>query len=262
MSQSETYEAQHLKREVTSLHAKPNNIEIDAQKTIKAYDKAFAEKGIQATSKRDYPRSGVGYRQVQRLIQYDSIVKRDKGITKKIISMTVQPVTIDKQQKYALYYHGHYVGFDAWDNEIWCSFTEGFHYKPKIQFVPTDLVNPFDSKTGERRGSYKPIGYSLVHDIFIPESPKERRKFLEKLIKDLDVSNCVYSYRVANPENDHASHHGEISFNNLCDLTFTQLEELQTKLYYKDSSGSLRDKDNLRVQYDPSTKKVESLGER
>ena len=262
MSLNETYEIQQLKREVTSLHAKPNNIEIDAQKTIKAYDKAFAEKGIQATSKRDYPRTGVGYRQVQRLLQYDSIVKKDKGITKKIQSMTVQPITIGKEKKYAVYFSGHYIGFDAWDNEIWCPFTEGFHYKPKLQFVATDIGNPFDSKTGERKGTYQAVGYSLVHDIYAPESPKERRKFLEKLIKDLDVSNTVYSYRVANPENNHGSNHGEISFNNLCDLTFTQLEELQTKLYYKDSSGSLRDKDNLRVQYDPSTKKVECLGDR
>lgn len=54
--------------------------------------------------------------------------------------MVVQPDTIEGKTKYALYYHGRYVGFDAWDSEIGCPFAEGFHYKPKRQFVPLDVM--------------------------------------------------------------------------------------------------------------------------
>jgi hypothetical protein len=144
--------------------------------------------------------------------------------------------------------HGQYVGFDAWDNEIAASFSEGYHFKPRLQFLATDLVNPFDPKTGERRGIWRPVDRLIVHDLFIPEDPKQRRKFLEKLVKDMDVSNCTFSYRRANPDNNHSSIHSDIGFNNICDLNVTQLQELSEKAYYKDSSGNLYDKDGYIVR--------------
>lgn len=250
MSEQSTFEKQYQKKELSTISGKPNNIQIDAIKTKKAYDKAYAEKGIVPTSKTDYPRSGQGYRAIQRLLQFDHIVQPKKGIKKIVNTMVVQPVTVDKQKKYALYMHGRYEGVDAWDSPIGCGFSEGFHYSPKLQFVVTDIAKPFDEKTGERRGEYRPVGYSIIHDIFIPENPKERRKFLENMIKEknLIIDNCVFSYRQANPDNHHASNHGQISFNNLCDLTFDQLAELQEKTYYKDGSN-LYDKDGYTVKY-------------
>jgi hypothetical protein len=259
MSQDESFEIRQNKKELTSLHSKPNNIEIDAIKTIEAYDKAFAEKGVSATSKRDYPRKDNAYRTVQRLLQYDSIVQKDKGIKKKIDSMVVQPVTIDGIKKYALYYNGVYMGFDAWDNEIHCVFASGYHWCPRMQFTSSDSAHHFDPATGERRGSYKAVGKIIVHDIFIPEAPKERKKWLDNFIKekDLDITNTRFYYRQANPDNHHGTTHSGISYDNLCNLTFDQLNDLSTKTYYRDDSGRLKDKDGIIVSYDPSTNKLE-----
>jgi hypothetical protein len=249
MSELETQEIKHLKRELQTIHGKPQNIEISALKTIKAYDDAYAEKKMQAISKRDYPRSVQGYRACQRLLQFDAIVKPD-SIRTVVNSMIFQPVTINNEKKYALYYTGQYYGLDAWESEIGITFNEGYYFKPKLVFKVFDVGNPYDSKTGEKRGNWVAEGYSVIHDILVPENPKERRKFIEKLIKDrgLDVTNCVFSYRLASPNNDHGGVHGQISYNNLCDLTVTQLEELQTKTYYKDSSGNLMDKDGYRIR--------------
>ena len=73
------------KAELGSIYGKPKNIEIPALRTIEAYKEAYRQKGMVPTGKDDFPRSDVGYRQVQRLLKFDSIVKKDKGI-KKVIS--------------------------------------------------------------------------------------------------------------------------------------------------------------------------------
>jgi hypothetical protein len=205
-------EQKAIQKEVKGLHSKPNNIEISALKTIEEYDKAYAERKVQATSKRDYIRTGMGYRACQRLLAWDSIVHPEKQKIRTVVnSMILQPVTIDGKRKFAIYWHGSYVGIDGFDSEIYVSFSTGYHYKPKLQFMVTDIAKPFDPQTGERRGRWEPVGYSYVHDIFVSENPKQRRKDIEKLIKtkDLDITNTTFSYRLANPANDHSSHHGE-----------------------------------------------------
>jgi hypothetical protein len=223
---SQTAEEIQNKRELNSLTGKPQHIQIDALKTKQAYDDAYKAKGIVATSKRDYPRSGQGYRQIQRLLQFDHLINISKGKIRTVVNtMTVQPVTVEGKKKYALYYQGQYIALDSWGSEISHTFTTGYHYAPELQFGVTDVANPFDPKTGERKGSWKAVGFTYEHDIFIPEEPKERRKFLQNLTKDMDVSNCVFSYRQASPTNNHQSNHGQISFNNLCDLTFEQEQE-------------------------------------
>jgi hypothetical protein len=257
MSEDETKEKRYLQKELKAIHGKPNNIQIDALKTIEAYDKAYNDKKVAPTSKRDYPRSDVGFREVQRLLQFDAIVKPEKGIKKVINSIIVQPVTIEGKRKYALYMHGQYIAFDAWDNEIGNVFSEGYYYKPKLQFVATDRINKFDPSTGELRGSYKPAGKIIEHTIFIPEAPKERKKWLDDFTKDLDISNCQFSFRQPSADNLHSSMHSTISYEILTSLTFDQITELTTKNYYKDDKNRLRDKDNILLEYDPSTNKLE-----
>jgi hypothetical protein len=257
MSELESQEIRSLKRELTTLHSKPINIAVDACKTIEAYDLAFSAKQVQATSKRDYPRSDNGYRAVQRLLQFDAIIKPDKGITTKIDSLVIQPVTENNEKKYALYYHARYVGYDAWDNEIGSVFSNGYHWRPKLQFTAFDVGSPFDPQTGERRGSYKPQGKIIIHDIFVPENPKERKKWLEDFVKDKDVTNTVFSFRQPSFDNLHSGMHSQVSFENLCNLTFDQLIELTTKNYYKDNSGNLTDKDGYKVRF--NNDKIESM---
>ena len=45
-------------------------------------------------------------------------------------------------------------------------------------------------------------------------------------------------------------------------MSIKQLGELQNKNYYADDAGVIRDKTGQRVAYDPSSKKVESVGGR
>jgi len=47
-----------------------------------------------------------------------------------------------------------------------------------------------------------------------------------------------------------------------CDLSLEQLGQLQQKNYYRSDDGMLYDKDNVRVEYDPSTKKLEKTDKR
>ena len=250
MSGSE-FEQEHNEQELQSIAGKPKNVEISALRTIEAYKESYRQKGMVPSSKDDYPRSDVGYRQVQRLLKFDSIVKKEKGIKKVIRSMVVQPVTVEGKTKLALYYTGEYIGKNAWDNEIYCSFNQGYYFKPKLQFVVVDTANPFDPQTGEKRGTYKPAGYSYEHYIFVPEEPKARRKFLEELIKEspgTEIANCIFSFRQPNYDNNHTSQHDNVSWNNFCDLSVEQLSELQSKRYYKEGPN-LKDKDGYVVSY-------------
>ena len=252
MSSSE-YEQEHNQQELQSISGKPRNVEISALRTIEAYKEAYREKGIVPTSKDDFPRSDVGYRQVQRLLKFDSIVKKDKGIKKVIRSMVIQPVTVEGKTKLALYYSGGYIGKNAWDDEIYCSFNEGYYYKPKLtsQVVNTGKTKEDFDENGERRRIWKPVGYTYEHYIFLSEQPKERRKFLEELIKEspgTEIANCIFSFRQSNYDNNHTSQHDNVSWNNFCDLNIDQLSELQGKRYYKEGSN-LKDKDGYVVSY-------------
>jgi hypothetical protein len=82
--------------------------------------------------------------------------------------MVRQPVTVfDKngkpQVKDALYYSGYYYGQDKHGNDLGAEFNEGWYKKPKLTFTYTDAANPFDPKTGERRGEYKATGKTIEH---------------------------------------------------------------------------------------------------
>ncbi len=55
---STTLEKEYNDAEIASITGKPKNVEIAGLKTIEAYKKAYAEKGIVPTGKNDYPRSG------------------------------------------------------------------------------------------------------------------------------------------------------------------------------------------------------------
>ena len=196
----------------------------------------------------------MGYRQVQRLLKFDSIVKKEKGIKKVIKSMVIQPVTVEGgKTKLALYYSGDYIGYDAWDSEIYCSFNEGYYFKPRLTsiLVNTGLTRKDFDENGERRRTWKAAGHTYEHDIFVPEEPKARRKFLEKLIEESPgtyTTNCIFSFRQPNYDNNHSGKHNNASWNNFCDLTVQQLGELQDKAYYKDASN-LKDKDGITVNY-------------
>ena len=77
------------------------------------------------------------------------------------------------------------------------------------------------------------------HYIFLPEEPKARTKFLQDLIKNTpgtSTQNCIYSFRQSNYQNSHTGKQDNISWNNLCNLSFEQLASLQNKGYYKEGS--------------------------
>jgi hypothetical protein len=56
---------EHNKLKLASITGKPNHVEIAALKTIEAYKEAYRDKGVVPTSKNDFARGEVGYRQVQ-----------------------------------------------------------------------------------------------------------------------------------------------------------------------------------------------------
>ena len=243
MSETSEFEREYNSRELTGISGKPQNIEIAALKTLEAYKKEYAIHGVVPTGKDDYPRSDVGYRQVQKLLEFDRIVRPEKGIKLKIHTMTVQPITLENgETKHAIYYSGQYEGYDAWDNEIHCSVNTGYFYSPKMrgEVVNTGItIHDFD-EAGERRRIWKAVGHKFEHYLFLEQNPKQRKIQLEKLFKDAgsNPQHCVFNFRQSNPDNNHASKHGPISWTQFCDLTFQQMAELQDKRYYSDDKGA------------------------
>jgi hypothetical protein len=180
--------------------------------------------------------------------------------------MVRQPVTVFNKQgnpevKDALYIRGSYYGVDKRGNDLpSAEFYEGFYRKPKLSFVYTDTTAPYDPKTGERSGQYKAVGFTFEHYIYLPEDKKERRAFLEDIVKNATgtyINNIQCYYRNPSANNDHSGTHGHIGWDNLCDLSIQQLGQLQGNRYFTDDEGIIRDGSRQRVQYDPSTKKVE-----
>lgn len=187
--------------------------------------------------------------------------------------MVRQPVTIfDKtgkvQIKDALYYRGQYRGYDKRDVEIGAPFEEGYYKKPKLVFNFVDAAKPYDEVTGEKRGKYVVGGFTYEHYIFLSPDKKERRKQLEDIIKsatgtytgNLERGGHL-SFRQPSPQNDHSgSHGGMFNWNQFCDLSLKELGEVQDKSYYKEeNTGLLKDKDGIRVEYNPSTEKLEAI---
>jgi len=246
----------------------PRYIEIN-ERTILAYKEEYAKIGLAPTKEEDYPQED--FHLVAKQKNFDALVDPTQGIRKVIDSMVRQPVTIlDKngkpQIKDALYYNGNWYGTSKKGEDLGAPFREGYYKKPKMSFVYTDATNPYDPKTGERRGTYNATGFTYEHYIFLSEDQKERRKQLEDIIQKATgtyigtLERGHLSYRQPSPNNDHSGTHGGlINWDNFCDLSIEQLGELQNKNYYTDDKGILKDKDNVRVAYDPSTKKVESV---
>jgi hypothetical protein len=255
-----------------SISGKPTNIEIN-ERTLIAYREEFAKKGLVIEQHKDYPMHETGFKMVKRMKKFDSLVVPEKGIKKIISAMTRQPVTTcDTKGKPvtrdAVYYYGRYEGFDRRDNQIACNFAEGWFLRPKIRFTLTDPSHPYDSTTGERKGSYAVAGTTYEHYIFLSEDKKERRKQLEDIVQkatgtfagNLEKGGHL-SFRQPHQDNNHSGGHGGmLTWNQFCDLSLKEGLELQDKSYYKEySTGILKDKDGLRVEYNRSTGKLEAI---
>lgn len=242
------------------------------ERTLQAYREEFGKKGLVIEQHKDYPMHETGYKMVKRLKKFDSIV--DPSTIKKIIgSMVRQPITtFDKTGKAvvkdALYYEGQYRGYDKRGIEIGASFSEGYFKKPRLVFTFTDSANPYDPKSGAKRGQYATSGFTFEHYMFLLEDKKERRKQLEDIIQkatgtykgNLERGGHL-SFRQASLDNNHSgSHGGSLTWNQFCDLSLKEGLELQDKAYYKqESTGILLDKDGRRVNYNQSTGKIEAI---
>jgi hypothetical protein len=268
MSELELKERQ---RELKKIEGKVQHIEIN-DRTIKAYKEEFEKKGLVITKESEYPRQD--FHEVAKQKQFDRLVDPKQGIRKVISSMIRQPITVfdskgNPQIKDALYYNGYYYGSSKRGEDLGAPFIEGYYKKPKMSFVYADATAPYDSKTGERRGSYRVGSYTYEYYIFLSEDKKERRKQLEDILQKAtgtskaNLENGHLHYRNPSPDNSkYGGYGGSFTWDQFCDLSLQQLGELQNKRYFTDENGIIRDKDSQRVSYDPSTKRVEISKER
>ena len=255
------------------IEGKPQHIKIN-ERTISAYKQEYAKKGLVPQGEEDYPRED--FHLVKKQKAFDALVDPTQGIRRVIESMVRQPITIfnskgQPEVKDALYYNGYWYGKDKRDNDLGAPFREGYFKKPKLVFAYSDPSNPYDPKSGERRGTYKTSGNTLEHYIFLSEDKKERRKQLEDILQKATGTFTAnlkrgghLSYRIPDPSNNHSGTHGEgFTWDVFCDLSLDELGELQNKGYYTEkSTGYLKDATGTRVSYDPSTKKVETARDR
>lgn len=259
-------EEKQNKLALKQIAGKPKNIEIN-ERTLVSYREEFTKKGCVITKEEEYPQED--FHMVKKQKAFDALVDPSQGIRKIIESMVRQPITIFNKQgkpevKDALYFNGYYYGTDKKGNDLGAPFHEGSYKKPKLAFTSTDALNPYDSKTGERRGEYKVSRYVYEHYIYLSEDKKERRKILEDIISKAtgtytgNLSINRLHYRNPTPINDHSgTHGGSFNWNQFCDLSIEELGEAQNKNYYKSKQdGTLRDKDGQRVNYDESTGKM------
>ena len=122
----------------------------------------------------------------------------------------------------------------------------------------------------QRRGEYKTAGFSYEYYIFLPETAKERRAFLEDIVKNATgtyIGNLNTGahlvYRNPSPDNGRSGTRGDCKWDQFCDLSLEELGELQNKNYYTErSTGAIKDSTGQRVAYDHSTKKVETTAGR
>ncbi len=263
-------ERQTIELELRQIAGKPQHIEIN-ERTITAYKEEYAKKGLVPESEKDYPQED--FHLVKKAKAFDALVDPSQGIRKVIESIIRQPVTIfNKQGKPevidALYYNGYWYGKDKRDNDLGAPFREGYFKKPNLSFTYRDPSNPYDPKTGERRGTYKVVGYTFEHYIFLSEDKKQRRKQLEEIIEKATGTSTAtlssqnrLSYRNPSPDNGlSGTHGGSFNWDQFCDLSIEELGECQNKNYYSEkSSGILKDKDGHRVEYNRSTGKLEAI---
>jgi hypothetical protein len=177
-------EKEQYRRELKKIEGKVEHIEVN-DKTLVAYREEFGKKGLVITKESEYPREEFNMVAKQKL--FDRLVDPKQGIRKVISSMVRQPITIfDKNGKPtvkdALYYNGYYYGNDKKGTDLGAYFIEGYYKKPKMSFVYSDATAPYDSKTGERRGTYQAGGITYEHYIILSEDQKERTKQLTDII--------------------------------------------------------------------------------
>lgn len=262
-------EKQENERQLLKFKGKAKHIEIN-ERTLEAYREEFGKKGLVITKESEYPKED--FHMVAKQKAFDALVDPSQGIKKVIGTMVRQPVTIfDKngkpQIKDALYYNGYYYGTDKRGNDLGAPFHEGSYKRPKLAFTYTSATEPYDPKTGERRGTYTASAFTYEHYIFLSEDKKERRKLLEDIIQKAtgtytgNLSNGHLHYRNPSPNNDHSGGHGgNFNWNIFCDLSLEELGSIQNKNYYKETStGLLKDKDGQRVEYNKSTGKIEAI---
>ena len=252
---------------------KAQHIEIN-ERTLEAYRKACTDKGLVITKEEEYDQEEFHLVKYQKA--FDALVDPKQGIKKVITAMIRQPITVfDKngkpQVRDALYYYGNYYGVDKRGNDLGAEFHEGYFKKPKLVFTSIDAANPYDPKTGERRGEYKQSGASYEHYIFLPEKQADRVKFLNDIIQkapgtfigNLGTGGHI-SYRNPSPDNGcSGTHGGSFTWQIFTELSLEELGELHNKNYYTEkSTGQIKDRTGQRVAYDHYTKKVESTKDR
>jgi hypothetical protein len=262
-------EKKHNELSLKQIAGKTQHIEIN-ERTLEAYRAEYTKKGLAVTREEDYPQED--FYLVKKLKQFDALVDPSQGIRKVIESMVRQPVTIfnktgKAEVKDALYYSGNYYGTDKRGNDIGAEFHEGSYRRPKLVFSYTDSANPYDPKTGERRGEYKQSGFAYEYYIFLSSDKKERRKQLEEIIQKAtgtsigNLENHHLHYRNPSPYNNRqGGHGGSFNWSQFCDLSIQELGECQNKNYYREqSTGVLKDKDGRRVKWDDNTGKMEAI---
>jgi hypothetical protein len=269
--QQEVNELEHKQNKLAlnKIAGKPKNIEIN-ERTLQAYKEEYAKKGLVITKEEDYPQED--FHLVAKQKNFDALVDPSQGIRKIIESMIRQPVTIfDKngkpEIKDALYYNGYWYGTSKRGEDLGAPFREGYFKRPKMSFVYTIPNAPYDPKTGEKRGQYKVAGHIIEHYIFLSADKKERRKQLEDILQKAtgtykgNLETGHLHYRNPSPNNDHSAYHGgSFTWNQFCDLSIEELGEAQNKNYYKEkSTGVLKDRTGVRVQYDTNTGKMQAV---
>jgi hypothetical protein len=267
------YEKEQNELALKQIAGKPQHIEIN-ERTLEAYRAEYTKKGCVITKEEEYDQES--FHLVKKLKAFDSLVDPTQGIRKVITSMVRQPVTVFNKQgkpevKDALYYYGNYYGVDKKGNDLGAEFQEGYFKKPKLVFSSIDPANPFDSKTGERRGEYKQSGSSYEYYIFLPDKQADIVKFLNDIIQNAPgtfIGNLGtgghLSYRNPAPDNGRSGGHGgSFTWQIFTELSLEELGELQNKNYYTEkSTGQIKDRTGQRVAYDHSTKKVETTKDR
>ena len=262
-------EVKQNKLALNKIAGKAQHIEIN-ERTLEAYKEEFGKKGLVITREEDYPQED--FHLVAKQKNFDALVDPSQGIRKIIESMIRQPVTIfDKngkpEIKDALYYNGYWYGTSKRGEDLGAPFREGFYKKPKMSFTYTNATQPYDPQTGERRGQYKTVGTTYQYYIFLSADKKERRKQLEDIIQKApgtytgNLEGGHLHYRNPTPNNDRSGGHGDsFTWNQFCDLSIEELGEAQNKNYYKEkSTGLLKDRTGVRVQYDSNTGKMAAV---
>jgi hypothetical protein len=266
-------EREDEKLKLKQIAGKPQHIDIN-ERSLEATRAEFRKKGMEISKQEEYDQEH--YYLVKKLKQFDSLVDPTQGIKKVIESMVRQPITVFNKQgkaevKDALYYNGNYYGVDKRGNDLGAEFQEGYFKKPRLVFSYVDPAHPYDSTTGEKRGTYKASGVRYEYYIFLPEKKEDRIKFLNDIVEKAigtSIGNLStgshLSFRNPAPNNDQSgSHGGSFSWKIFCELSLEELGELQNKNYYTEkSTGQIKDRSGQRVAYDHGSGKVEPTKDR